>query len=174
MWWMYQQTTTLLRMDPRWLDKREEQAWRGFQRMRTGLSAHLARELARDAGLTEADYAVLVTVSEAPGQRIRSRDLGRSLGWDRSRLSHQISRMQARGTVKREPCAHDARGFDVVLTPAGLQVIQDAAPLHLAAVRHCFADLLTAQQLDALTTIAEAITSHLIAEHAEAPDSEEG
>jgi DNA-binding MarR family transcriptional regulator len=161
-------------VEPRWLDEREEQAWRGFQRMRSGLSAHLARELARDTGLTEADYAVLVAVSEAPGRRIRSRELGRTLGWDRSRLSHQVSRMQARGTIRREPCADDARGFDVVITPAGFRAIQDAAPLHVAAVRRCFADLLTPQQLDVLTSIADTITSHLAAEHSEMPDADEG
>ena len=161
-------------MEPRWLDEREERAWRGFQRMRTSLTAHLARELARATGLTEADYAVLVTVSEAPGHRIRSRDLGQALGWDRSRLSHQITRMQARGTIKREPCPGDARGFDVILTPGGLASIEAAAPMHLATVRHCFADLLTPQQLDALADIADAVTAHLAAEHAETAGGEPG
>ena len=161
-------------MEPRWLDEREERAWRGFQRMRTGLTAHLARELARATGLTEADYAVLVTVSEAPGHRIRSRDLGQALGWDRSRMSHQITRMQARGTIKRESCPDDARGFDVILTPAGLDAIEAAAPLHLASVRHCFADLLTPQQLDTLAGIADTVTAHLAAEHAETAGGEPG
>ena len=161
-------------MEPRWLDEREERAWRGFQRMRTGLTAHLARELTRANGLTEADYAVLVTVSEAPGHRIRSRDLGQALGWDRSRLSHQITRMQTRGTIKRESCPGDARGFDVILTPAGLASIETAAPMHLASVRHCFADLLTPEQLDALAGIADAVTAHLAAEHAEIAGGEPG
>jgi DNA-binding MarR family transcriptional regulator len=161
-------------MEPRWLDEREDRAWRGFQRLRTELNAQLARELARQTGLTEADYAVLVTVSEAPGRRIRSRDLGVALGWDRSRLSHQITRMQARGTIKREPCPGDARGFDVILTPAGLTAIEAAAPLHLATVRHCFADLLTPEQLDALAAIADTITGHLAAEHAEIARGEPG
>ena len=161
-------------MEPRWLDEREERAWRGFQRMRTGLTAHLARELTRANGLTEAEYAVLVTVSEAPGHRIRSRDLGQALSWDRSRLSHQITRMQDRGTIKRESCPGDARGFDVILTPAGLDAIEAAAPLHLASVRHCFADLLTPQQLDALAGIAGTVTAHLAAEHAETAGGERG
>jgi len=153
-------------MEPRWLDEREERAWRGFQRLRIELTAHLARQLSQECGLTEADYAVLVAVSEAPGQRIRSRDLGRQLGWERSRLSHQIARMEARGTVKRASCQDDARGFDVILTDAGLAAIEAASPAHAEAVRHCFADLLTPAQLDTLGDIADVITNHLAAEHA--------
>lgn len=158
-------------MEPTWLNGREDRAWRGFQRMRIELTARLARQLTQETGLTEADYAILVTVSEAPDGRIRARDLGRALGWDRSRLSHQIARMETRGTVRRESCPGDARGFDLVLTPAGQAAIEAAAPLHLQAVRHCFADLLTPAQLDALAEIADTVTAHLAAEHAESPDA---
>lgn len=148
------------------LDEREERAWRGYQRIRAELSAHLARQLAADSGLSEADYAVLVAVSEAPGRRIRWRELCHTLGWDPSRLSHQIRRMEDRGTVERAPCDGDARGYDVVLTRAGLAAIEAAAPLHLIAVRHCFADVLTREQLDVLGDIADTITAHLATEHA--------
>jgi len=160
-------------VDAKRLDDREARAWRGFHRLRTELTAHLARQLARDSGLTEADYAVLVQVSEAPGRRLRSRDLGRALRWDRSRLSHQVGRMERRGTLRRESCPSDARGFDVVLTDAGLEAIEAAAPIHLAAVRHCFVDILSPEQLDTLTEIANAVTAHLEAEHVDATDTDE-
>jgi len=77
---------------------------------------------------------------------------------ERSRLSHQIARMEARGTVRREACPDDARGFDVLLTDTGLAAIRAAAPGHLSVLRHCFADVLTPEQLDTLGDIAEAIT----------------
>ncbi|GAB2641157.1 MarR family transcriptional regulator [Prescottella soli] len=152
-------------MATRWLDEREDRAWRGLRYMHADLSAHLARQLTREYGLTEADYTVLVAVSEAPERRIRSRDLGRALGWERSRLSHQIARMEARGTVRRAPCDGDARGFDVVLTDEGMAAIEEAAPLHLAGVRHCFVDLLTPEQLEVLGDIADIVMGHLTAEH---------
>lgn len=159
-------------MKRRWLNNREARAWHGFQHMRGQLIGHLARQLAQDSGLTEADYAVLVNVSEAPGRRMRSRDLGKALGWQRSRLSHQIARMQARGTVERAPCEDDARGFDVLLTNEGLAAIEAAAPGHLADVRHCFIDLLTPEQLDTLADIADIVTGHLAAEHPDASNSQ--
>ena len=154
-------------MEPNWLSEEEEKAWRGFVALRIGLVGHLARQLAQDSGITEAEFEVLVVVSEAPGQRIRSRDLGKVLNWERSRLSHQITRMEERGMVAREQCENDARGFDVVLTKAGLKAIQAAAPKHLEAVRHCFIDLLSPAQMKTLTSISERVAEHLKEEHAQ-------
>jgi DNA-binding MarR family transcriptional regulator len=133
--------------------------------LRIGLVGHLARQLAQDSGITEAEFEVLVVVSEAPGQRIRSRDMGKALNWERSRLSHQITRMEERGMVAREQCENDARGFDVLLTKVGLKAIQAAAPAHLEGVRHCFIDLLTPAQMKTLSSIAEVVTEHLKKEH---------
>ena len=158
-------------MTRRGLTGREERAWRGFHRMRIQLLGHLARELARDSGLTESDYAVLLALAEAPDRRMRSRDLGHWLEWQRSRLSHQIARMEARGTVSREPIPDDARGFDVVLTEAGLAAIRRATPHHLAVVHHCFAEVLTPEQLDALGDIADAVTAHLAEQHPDRDDA---
>jgi DNA-binding MarR family transcriptional regulator len=152
-----------------WLDEREQRAWRGVHRLQAELLGHLSRRLGEDSGLTDADYAVLVAVSEAPERRIRPRDLCIALGWERSRLSHQLARMESRGSVSRVGCPGDARGFEVVLTEAGLSAIEAAAPAHAAAVRHCFADVLTPAQLDCLGDIAEAVTTHLAAAHGGCP-----
>ena len=67
----------------------------------------------------------------------------------------------------REQCENDARGFDVVLTKAGLKAIQAAAPKHLEAVRHCFIDLLSPAQMKTLTSISERVAEHLKEEHAQ-------
>lgn len=155
---------------PRSLDPVERRAWRGFQQLRVTLTGHLARELGRSSGLTEAEYAVLVHVSEAEGGRLRARDLGRVLAWERSRLSHQLSRMEGRSMVRRLPCEDDARGFLVELTAEGRAAIEAAAPAHLEAVRHCFADVLTPAQLEALGDIAEVVLAHLDAQHATVPE----
>ena len=150
-----------------WLDERQETAWRAFHTMRIQLLGHLSRRLAAESGMSEAEYEVLVTLSEAPDHRMRSRDLGRALQWQRSRLSHQLDRMEKRGLLTREPCPTDARGCVAVLTDTGLESIDKAAKLHVADVRHCFAEVLTPKQLDGLTAAARAITQHLVAEHPE-------
>jgi DNA-binding MarR family transcriptional regulator len=145
----------------RWLTKREMTAWGGFMTMRFKLLSHLARELQRQTGLSEADYDVLVALSEAPGDRFRLGELGERLDWEKSRLSKQISRMTTRGLVTREECFTDSRGAFAVLTKAGRRAIEAAAPIHVELVRKCFIDALTPAQLDAITAISAAVVDRL-------------
>ncbi|MER7590488.1 MarR family transcriptional regulator [Micromonospora sp. NPDC127501] len=146
---------------PRWLDEREDRAWRGYRRMRRLLDLELARELTQDAGLSEPDYDVLSDLSETPRGRLRLSELAHRMLWSRSRLSHHLSRMQQRGLVTREECADDARGSIVVLTPAGRQAIESAAPGHVAAVRRHLIDLLTPAEVDALGALTHRVVDHL-------------
>ncbi len=146
---------------PHWLDEREHAAWRAFLAMHAQLDARLAAELKRDANLSGAAYAVLVGVSEAPSRRIRPRELGQILGWEKSRLSKQVSRMEQRGLVNRESCPTDARGWFLVLTDLGRETIEAAAPEHAEQVRRWFVDPLTTEQLEQLTAISTAILEPL-------------
>jgi DNA-binding MarR family transcriptional regulator len=147
--------------EPRWLDEAEDRAWRGYMRMRTLLHARILRDLAREAGLSGPDYDVLSHVSESPGRRSRLGELAERMAWSRSRLSHHLTRMERRGLVTREDCPSDGRGAFVVLTDAGFGVIQAAAPGHVASVRRNFVDLLSGEQLDVLTSIADTVVGHL-------------
>ena len=147
--------------EPRWLNEREARAWRGYEHMRGLLSARLERNLLRTAGLSGADYAVLVNLSEAPGGRLRAFELGNAMQWEKSRLSHQVTRMERRGLVRRETCPSDARGSFVVLTDEGFATIRDAAPDHVEDVRRYFIDVLTPEQLDELASITDKVLARL-------------
>ena len=148
---------------PRWLDDRESRAWRGYLRLTWLLDAAIARDLQRDSGLSHADYYVLVQLSEAPGRRMRMSDLASGILWSRSRVSHQTRRMEARGLVRREECASDARGTFACLTRAGLRAIQEAAPSHVESIRRNLLDHLTPQQVDALGDISATVVDWLAA-----------
>jgi DNA-binding MarR family transcriptional regulator len=147
--------------EPRWLDELEARAWRGYTRMRVELEAALSRELSRHSGLSHADYAVLVELSEDEEGRLRAFQLGRALRWEKSRLSHHLKRMEARGLVRREECAEDSRGSEVVLTAEGRKVIEQAAPAHVEDVRRLMIDHLTPEQLEVLADIAEVVLAGL-------------
>jgi DNA-binding MarR family transcriptional regulator len=129
--------------ETRWLDEREARMWRSYVHMQRAIGQAIERQLAEE-GLSGADYELLVPLSEAPDHVLRARDLGRGVGWDRSRLAHQLRRMEQRGLVRRFDCPTDARGTMVELTPAGLELITTAAPGHVETVRRCFVDLLDA------------------------------
>lgn len=132
--------------------------------MQGRLRSRLGSRLQRETGLSEADYEVLVNLSEAPGGRLRPSEIGGATNWEKSRISHHVRRMEARGLVKRTACPTDRRGALVALTAAGRRAIGDAAPRHVQHVRDAFVDALTPAQLDALADISEAVLARLAEE----------
>lgn len=155
-----QHSRTAEKSKPRWLDAGEQRAWRAFLDLRRLLNVGIERQLA-EFGLSGADYELLVPLSEARDRRLRPRDLGEITGWDRSRLAHQLRRMEERGLIARERCPTDARGILVVLTPAGMKLVREAAPGHVEWVRSNFIDQLTDDELDALTALSERVVARL-------------
>jgi DNA-binding MarR family transcriptional regulator len=155
--------------EPRWLDEREAAAWRALQQMQLQLNAVLAHQLATDSGLSYQDYLVLVVLSERADERARLFELARILGWEKSRLSHHISRMADRGLVTKERCAADRRGAFVVMTKRGRREIEAAAPGHVEAVRRLFVDRVSPEQLETLREVAETVIAGLDCDTVEPP-----
>jgi len=141
----------------RWLDEREERAWRALQFMTMRLDARLASELASVSDLSYPDYTVLVALTDRPDGRLRLFELAATLGWEKSRVSHQVARMVDRGLVAKEKCDDDRRGAFVVATDRGLAAIEAAAPHHVETVRRLFVDPLTPAELDALGRAAQKV-----------------
>lgn len=148
----------------RWLDEREQQAWRGFLRMGALVQENLRRQLQRDTELSLSDYEILVSLSESDCGELRSFELSAGLNWEASRLSHQLRRMEARGLVTRRSCGEDGRGVTTAITAAGRTAIEAAAPLHVAEVRRVFIDVLEGAQLDVFASCADAVVNALDAQ----------
>jgi DNA-binding MarR family transcriptional regulator len=153
----------------KWLDPAEDRAWRSYRRMFLLLNSRLARELVADTGLSEPDYDVLSSLTDTPKRRERLSTLAARMLWSQSRLSHHIARMQARGLVSRDECESDGRGSVVVLTDAGLQALEAAAPGHVAAVRAHLIDRLSREQIKALGDIATIVVAGLSESDSDAP-----
>jgi DNA-binding MarR family transcriptional regulator len=128
------------------------------------LSVRLNRHLLQDSGMTGADYTVLSVLSEHPTGRMAAQELGTLLQWEKSRLSHQIRRMEQLGLIVREPNPADARSVIVSLQPAGRRIIEDAAPQHVYNVRQHFIDLFTPAELDTFADLNERVLRHLAEE----------
>ena len=145
---------------PHWLTDEEQQAWRATIQ----LSQLLMRQLDRDLtahGLNSRDYEILVELSEAPDHRLRMTDLADATSQSRSRLSHQITRMEKRGLVRRDDCEGDKRGTFAVLTKAGFGAIESVAPYHVENVRRHYIDRLTAQQQEEIRAAFQPIVDYL-------------
>ena len=133
-----------------WLTSEQQRHWRAYLDGSASLADALGRQLERDAELSLSEYEVLVRLSEAPGRTLRMSTLADSLAHSRSRVTHTIGRLEARGLVERRPCAADGRGVNAAMTDSGFARLETAAPGHVAAVRTHLVDVLTGEQLRAL------------------------
>jgi DNA-binding MarR family transcriptional regulator len=138
--------------DVRWLTDAEQRAWRAFITASRRLFERLDQDL-KAQGLSHDDYGVLVALSESDGDRMRMSELADHSVESRSRLSHHIGRLEARGLVARETCPSDRRGSYAVLTPEGRATIEAIAPHHVDGVRRWFVDQLTPTELAMVTEV---------------------
>ena len=154
--------------NPGWLSADEMDLWRGWLSLNRTLPAALHRQLQAEAGLSMQDFEVLVRLTDTEDGRVRVSDLARDMLWERSRLSHHVTRMEGRGLVAREECPDDRRGAFVVLTPEGRSAIEQAAPGHVGAVRRLFLDGIDPADLEAFARVVAAISDRVEAEGGDA------
>lgn len=154
-----------------WLSDDEQRTWRTYLAMSSRLQLSMNRQLQAECGLSLADYDVLVALEELGGRGreeqsglCRVNELGDHLGWEQSRLSHQLRRMRARGLISRHGADDDRRGATVELTPAGSSALASAAPGHAELVRSLVFDGTSAADLRAVERWATAVLRRLQAD----------
>ncbi|MBO8188526.1 MarR family winged helix-turn-helix transcriptional regulator [Streptomyces spirodelae] len=132
----------------RWLDEREMAAWLGFLEATSRVSRHVEHQLKDDAGLSHAQYEILVKLATAPEGEVRMTDLAHGLFTSKSGLTYQVGQLEKRGLVERRSCPFDDRGVLAVLTTEGRDTLRAAAPGHVEAVRSALIDVLDREELD--------------------------
>jgi DNA-binding MarR family transcriptional regulator len=145
----------------------EAAAWRSFAHMHEALWSRIESQLQADSGLSIADYTVLVALEDVPEGGIRAIHLCERIGWEKSRLHHQLVRMCKRGLVQRRN--GEKRSLYAVITPKGRAALTAAAPAHARHVREMVIDRLTPGQLEQMRVISRTILEPLV----EAPESAE-
>jgi DNA-binding MarR family transcriptional regulator len=142
-----------------WLSDEQQRVWRNYLTMVGKLQVAMNRQLQDDCGLSLADYDVLVALDERCPLRVS--ELGDILGWEQSRLSHQLRRMRERGLLSRAGRDDDRRGADVDLTAAGRAALATAAPGHAELVRAVVFDGMGAAELRVLGALTERVLGRL-------------
>ncbi|WP_368497051.1 MarR family winged helix-turn-helix transcriptional regulator [Herbiconiux sp. A18JL235] len=145
----------------RWLTHEQLRAWIRLEAVAELLPPVLDSQLQRDAQLTHFEYLVLAKLSEAPDRVLRMTALAATTNATLPRLSHVVSRLEARDFVERVPCPSDRRATNAHLTEAGWQKVVDTAPGHVATVRETVIDALTDEQLRQLDDIMAALLRRL-------------
>ncbi|WJZ02337.1 MarR family winged helix-turn-helix transcriptional regulator [Corynebacterium freiburgense] len=141
----------------RWLNDQEQELWRLLLAAVRYVDRGMDMTLQDGHGISVPEFAVLVHLSESNEKETRLRDLCASLNWDRSRTSHQITRMERRGLVVKQKCSDDGRGVIVELTAEGRRRLESAAPEHVERVRELFFDKITDEEMQALRPVLERI-----------------
>lgn len=140
----------------KWLNQREMRAWRGYIETIGDLQNALEADLA-DVGLAVGDYQVLVYLSEREDSRMRMCDLADLLHLSPSGLTRRLDGLVRMGAVAREQSPQDRRVTLAVLTASGRRLLERVAPRHVMSVRRHFIDALSAQQIDVLGDVFEAL-----------------
>jgi DNA-binding MarR family transcriptional regulator len=144
-----------------WLTPSELASWLSVVRLVTRLPWAIEQQLRRDADLGMIEYMTLAMLAEAPDRTMRMSDLAEQTSSSLSRLSHLVKRLESRGYVRREPDPADGRFTNAILLPDGMGALEEAAPDHVAFVRHLLIDNLSAERLRRLGQDAERITQRI-------------
>ncbi|MER7765130.1 MarR family transcriptional regulator [Streptomyces sp. NPDC097619] len=147
--------------ETRWLDDGEMRAWKAFLAAGALLNRRLDQQLKEDSGLSHAQYEILVRLSAAPDGELRMTELADALINSKSGLTYQVGQLEKAGLVRRRSCPSDVRGVFAVLTDSGRELLEGAAPGHVAAVRAHLVDVLTPEQLTAIADGLGEVTRRL-------------
>ncbi|WP_367133544.1 MarR family winged helix-turn-helix transcriptional regulator [Saccharothrix sp. HUAS TT1] len=147
--------------EPRWLDDGEMRAWRNYVVGASMLADRLHRELQDGHGVSLADYEVLVRLSEQRGRRMRMSQLADEVASSKSRVSHQVARMEREGLLRRRECPEDGRGVFAELTDEGMALLEGSAPTHVEGVREHMVDLLSREEQEVVARVFERVITHL-------------
>jgi DNA-binding MarR family transcriptional regulator len=146
--------------EPRWLDEKEQRAWRAFIAAQRVVNGRIEQQLQRDAGMPHTYFEILVRLSDASDGRLRMSELALSTQGSRSRLSHAVNRLEQVGWVRREGVESDRRGQVAILTEEGRQKLKDTAPGHVETVRQAVFDALSSEQVEQLRDICATLARH--------------
>lgn len=147
--------------EPQWLDEREMAAWTAFLEASHLVERRVEQQLKEQEGLSHPQYEILARLSAAPDGALRMAELADLVVTSKSGLTYQIGRLEKLGLVHRCSAPGDDRGVRAVLTEEGRAKLDRSAPGHVALVRSSLIDLLSRDQLAALTDGLSAVTRSL-------------
>lgn len=136
------------------LNEDEMQIWNMWKGSFKRIFGRVVKELSEHTGLSEGDFGVLDRLVQFGEGKLRQQELADSMDWDKSRLSHHLTRMEKRGLVLRKPLDTD-RGVQIVITSNGRSALEAALPIVSKAIRKHFLDQLTDEDIKSITTLAE-------------------
>jgi len=135
------------------LSPREHELWRAIKKLGEFALSAVGNEIEAATGLSGADFGVLSRLEDLGGGRLGQKELALSLGWDKSRLSHHLTRMEGRRLLRRDPLT-SGRGMTIGILSSGRRAIAVARPVHAIAVRKHILQFISPAEGQALLVLA--------------------
>lgn len=137
------------------LSPQELRVWHAFRLLHEDVLNRVGRDIVQATGLSGPEFGVLSRLAACGKGGMRQQDLATMLAWDKSRLSHQLTRMQQRSLIERRRV--DGNSVLVVLTEVGRKKLDVARPVHAASVRRNLLSRLTQEQIDTIVRVSNLI-----------------
>ena len=134
------------------LSPQELRVWHAFRLMHEDVLARVGRDIAQATGLSGSEFGVLSRLAGLGKGEMRQQALAEMLAWDKSRLSHQLTRMCERSLIERRRV--DGKTVMIALAPLGREKLDAARPVHAASVRRNLLSRLTQQQTDTIVRVS--------------------
>ncbi|MCA1040524.1 MarR family transcriptional regulator [Bacillus infantis] len=141
-------------MKKQMISDEEMQLWHRWKGSYKNIFGRVVKDMTEKTGLSEGDFGILDRLDLYGKGKLRQQELADSMDWTKSRLSHHLTRMEKRGLVLREPIETE-RGVQVIITPVGKSILDDARPVVSLAIREHFLNLLTEKDIESITSLAE-------------------
>lgn len=139
-------------MGAKLLSPQELRVWHAFRLMSEDVLSRVGRDIAEATGLSGSEFGVVSRLAAIGGGEMRQQDLARTMGWDKSRLSHQLTRMHDRALIERR--RSQGNGVVVILTETGWEKLKDAGPVHAESVRRNLLSRLTPEQIATIVRVS--------------------
>jgi DNA-binding MarR family transcriptional regulator len=139
-------------MSTKLLSPQELRVWHAFKLMGDDVLERVGRDISEATGLSGPDFGVLSRLAGIGKGEMRQQVLAELLGWDKSRLSHHLTRMQQRKLIERRDAEN--RVVLVVLTKQGREKLDAARPVHADSVRRNLLSRLNAEQTATIVRIS--------------------
>jgi DNA-binding MarR family transcriptional regulator len=120
--------------------------------MHEDVLSRVGRDIAQATGLSGPEFGILSRLVAMDKGEMRQQALARMMAWDKSRLSHQLTRMQERSLIERRRA--DEKTVLVAITKLGREKLEGARPIHAASVRRNLLSRLTQEQIDSIVRVS--------------------
>lgn len=147
--------------ESRWLSPEVNDVWTQFLTVTHRLEQQIDRRLQDHHGISHTQYEIMVRLADADERRLRMSELAERIVTAKSAATYQVKRLAERNLVETRKCDHDNRATWVVLTDAGRELLEQAAPCLLSLVRELFLDAIDCDQAAELTELLATWSANL-------------